>query len=282
MKACTTKDVNAYREILLEKGLGYKLPTPVADLCVAVLGELRERDRNVFLAGRFSDDKTELLLLPPDEKVLRRFAEAFRSAEGLSDASDRTRSGSAKVAEAIETTLGPKVDEESVPEHEYPGWDGQRWVGAERKRLAEAGYYNFETAPPGGFPPRVRGDARGKQLDVYREKGVEVFCVSPHRLDKDGDIAEAYGLQAISEARPGTTPSVRSFEHEDRRWVTMGSVARGPFVYYADAYELVPAAEWKKRKPKGHYGGTKVTVRGERYVLGAKARFVPENAKTCR
>jgi len=273
MKVCTPKDVNAYRKVLLEKGLGYKLPASAADLCVAVLGELSKRDKNIFLAGRFSHGRAELLLLPPDEKVLGRFAKAFRSVEDAKGASE--------IAGAIETSLVAKPE---PPRHDHPGWDGTkgRWVGPEKKRLAKAGYYNFEKTPPGGFPPHVRGDSRKRQIGVHREKGIETFCVSPHRLDNGGDIAEAYGLQTISEARPGTTPSVRAFDHEGRRWVTMGSVARGPFVYYADAYELVPAAEWKKRKPKGHYGGAKVTVRGKPYVLGPKARFVPENAKDCR
>jgi hypothetical protein len=284
VKTCTPKDLNAYREVLLEKGLGYKLPPPVPDLCVAVLGELNKRDQNIFLAGRFSHGKAELLLLPPDEKVLRRFADAFLAVERLEDS--RTRSGATKVAHAIEASLEDGDEDES--KHEHPGWDGGKWVGPEKKRLEQAGYYRFETTPPGGYPPPVRGDTGTRRdrepLKRFREKGVEIFCVSPQRLHGEGDIYSSSAVSLLSETKPGQTPSVRSFEHEGRLWVAMGSMGRGPFTYYVDAYELVPASEWKgskKPKPFWFYYGRKVSVRGKPHILGKKAKFIPDNAKGC-
>jgi hypothetical protein len=271
VKTCTPKDVSAYRQVLLEKGLGYRI-SPA--LCEAVLESLGERDRNLLLAGRFSYGKAEILVLPPDEKVLRRFAKAFRSV-----ATPRAP----EIADEIEASLEAGTKESEEPEHDHPGWDRAkgRWTGEEKRRLAKAGYAGFETTPPGGYPPRVRGDARERLFEVKREKGVETFCVPPWRLHAGGDIASSSAVQIVSETQPGKMPSVRAFEHEGRRWVSMGSVARGPFVYYFDAYELVPAGK-RVKKGKGHYAGAKVLVRGEPYVFGPKARFVPDNAKVCR
>ncbi len=271
MKPCTPKDLAAYRNVLLEKGLGFKLPAPAADLCVAVLEKLSKRDRNVFLAGRFSDGKKELLLLPPDEKVLRRFAVAFHSVEDTK--------GALALADVIEKSLGA---EEAESKHEQPGWDGTKWVGEEKKRLADAGYYRFEKTPPGGYPPPVRGDKRNVKLD-FKEKGVEVFCVQPWRLHREGDIYSSTSVHLLSDSRV-KTPGVKSFEHDGRLWVAMGGAHRGPFTYYCDGYELVPASQWKGGKKAMAFGyyGRKVSVRGKPYVLGKKAKFVPENAKTCR
>lgn len=290
MKTCTPKDLDAYRDVLLEKGLGYKLPpSVVVDLCIAVLGGMNKRDQNIFVAGRFSDGKKELVLLPPDKKVLRRFADAFLVVERSEDFSDKTRSGAAKVAHAIEASLEQEADEE--PEeprsrHEHPDWDGEQWVGPTKKRLAEAGYYRFEKTPPGSYPPPVRGDTKTQRerdpLKDFKKKGVETFCVSPSRLHTGGDIASSTAVSILSDTRPGKIPTVKSFEHDGRVWVAMGGVSRGPFVYYEDAYELVAAGPKAPKKPAGwSYQGRKVLVRGKPYVLGKKAVFFPENAKGC-
>lgn len=288
MKTCTPKDAAAYRAMLLEKGLGYKL-RPAAELCVAVLNELRQRDQNVFLAGRFSDGRTELLLLPPDEKVLTRFAEAFRNAAVSDDSPARVSDGAVQVAESIEAFLRkPDLEDDDEDDEveepdivDYPGWDALkgRWVGDERKKLAKF-YRDFESTPPGGYPPPVKGEGRDR-YEVGKERGVKTYCVAPSRLLRDGDIGSSSAVQLMSEG--GKIPSVRSFEHDGKLWVAMGNAGRGPFTYYFDAYELLDsAAKPPKKVEKWSYRGRKVTVRGKSYVLGSKARFVPENAKVCR
>lgn len=104
---CSSKELKAYRDLLLEKGIAVSLGESkiAAEICRWALPEFDEETANLFVAGRFSSGAEELLILPPDQDVLRAVKRGLHKAFPVHGEDSRAKDFGRGAGFAIERAL---------------------------------------------------------------------------------------------------------------------------------------------------------------------------------
>lgn len=161
-------------------------------------------------------------------------------------------------------------------------WKGQWTDSSAISRPAGRG----RRVPPGSWPPDLKPEEVWRRKKWLREEKV-VYCLPASRFGSglwapQGDIRSSY---AVDKFEIGKVTTVKPFEHDGKLWIGTSSLSRGPWTFEITAHELVPRRKWKAKARKyqmgAGYKGTLVQSRGQQYVMGKPALFVPDNAPVC-
>lgn len=186
---CSSKELKAYRDLLLEKGIAVSLGESkiAAEICRWVVPEFDEATANLFVAGRFSSGAEELLILPPDRDVL------MAVKRGLLKAKYPTRRGPTRTLKSGEKVSDTESDARIVGRG--AGFAIERAI--KRMRRTEIAK-DPESGKPKGGDPKV-GDVltiitgKSRHKLVYKVVKVERNKVAFNRLEVIFDFRSPEG-----------------------------------------------------------------------------------------
>lgn len=267
MATCTKKDVEKYRELLLEVGVAVELPNATASetICKKLTDRsttnphLAEELQNLLDHAFFHSDKTYLFVIPPDKQVSLQvssalFAEAMRS-------SGKTRGIFHDAMFELHRAHSNRFKGESdVP------------LGGTMRVASYLPEEGFDPKPPIKFP-----------LSYFE-----------YTVGDDGEKGVLRKGDSITSISNGI---VHAFEHEGSLYAVTGLVSgfqKGGKRYYSSAsvHRLVPRSEWKKKVFKkqdelyrlwdqkkvlrGVMDGLAVKLKGSPYVIAESLYAIPD------